>query len=498
MRIAFATPEVLPFSKTGGLADVARALPAALSSLGCDVTVFTPCYRQASAWVAEHAAAAEPIELPEPLYIGNERHTPRCLMLEGQPRHVLVQNDYYFQRTHPYLDPVGNDYADNAARFAFFCRTVLEYCLHLGALPDVIHCNDWQAALLPVYLRTLYADGPLGIARSLQTVHNLGYQGVFSAGQFAVTGLSRDLLNINALEYYGQFNLLKGGITYADAVSTVSPAYAREIQTPEYGLGLEGVLSQHRGKLVGILNGVDEREWNPQTDAHIAESYGAQRLAGKKTCKKLLQRELGLPMRAGAFLLGVISRLDRQKGIELICDAFPQLATLDIQLAVLGSGDPALERQLLHLQNEYPSQVALHLGYDEPLAHRIIAGVDAFLVPSRYEPCGLTQMYSQRYGTVPIVRATGGLADTVANYTPRRLAEGKASGFSFGAFDADMLAEAVKCAAKLYFTDRKSWGKLMRDIMSISHSWDGSARQYQALYHKLAGSQHQRREASYG
>jgi starch synthase len=498
MRIAFATPEVLPFSKTGGLADVARALPAALGSLGCDVTVFSPCYRQASAWVAAHAVAAEHIELPGQLRIGREQHALRYQVMPGNPQHVLVQSDYYFQRAHPYLDTEGLDYADNTARFAFFCRAVLEYCQHHGIAPDVVHCHDWQTALLPVYLRTLYGDGPLSGARSLLTLHNLGYPGIFPAEQLEVTGLSHDVFTIDGLEYYGQLNLLKGGIVYADAVNTVSPAYAREIQTPEYGLGLDGVLRHHRGKLSGILNGIDEEEWDPQADAHIAERFSSQQLAGKKTCKKLLQRELGLPMRAGTFLLGVISRLDRQKGIELICDAFPQLATLDIQLAVLGSGDRALQERLQHLHGEYPAQVALRLGYDEPLAHRIIAGVDAFLVPSRYEPCGLTQMYSQRYGTVPIVRATGGLADTVANYTPRRLAEGKASGFSFSAFDAGKLAEAVKRAARLYFADRKSWGKLMRHIMAISHSWDGSARKYEALYRKLAGSRGQHMGASHG
>lgn len=486
MKVAFITPEALPWSKTGGLADVSHALPAALAQCGVNCTVFTPLHRQATAWLAEHPTATETAELPDGLTTGNEHRPLRYRVLsEVNPPVVLVDCPHYFDRDHPYLGTDGKDQPDNVERFAWFCRSVLAYCRHFGPPPDIMHANDWQTALIPVYLHTLAPADPLARTRTLLTIHNLGYQGTFPSSQLPLTGLDWDLYTPECLEFYGRLNLLKGGIACCDAVNTVSPSYAGEIQTPQYGKGLEGVLAWHSGKLSGILNGIDTGTWNPAADPHLPAGFTAATPGGKKVCRRMLQREMGLAPRPDCLLLGAISRLDRQKGIELLIDAFPAIARLDIQLMVLGSGDAALEEKLAALATRYPAQLALRLGYDEPLAHRIIAGVDAFIMPSRYEPCGLTQMYSQRYGTVPIVRATGGLRDTVVDYTPRRLSTGSASGFTFSSDQPEGLLKALQAAARLYFTDRKAWQQLMRLIMSIDHSWSTSAAAYCALYRKL-------------
>ena len=486
MKVAFITPEALPFSKTGGLADVSQALPAALARHGVDCTVFTPLHRQAAAWLDAHPMQCESVELPPGPAAGDGRAPLRYRVLPAnRPQTVLVDNPHYFDRPHPYLDAHGEDHPDSVERFAWFCRSVLEYCRSFGPVPDVMHANDWQTALTPVYLSTLTPGDPLAGTRSLLTIHNIGYQGLFPPEQLRLTGLGWDMYTPECLEFYGRLNLLKGGITCSDAINTVSPTYAGEIQTPQYGKGLEGVLAWHSGKLTGILNGIDTEAWNPGADPHLPAAYSASDPAGKKVCRRMLQREMGLAPRPDCMLFGAISRLDRQKGIELLIEAFPAIARFDIQLIVLGSGDQALEKRLAHLAHRYPGQLALRLGYDEPLAHRIIAGVDAFIMPSRYEPCGLTQMYSHRYGTVPVVSETGGLRDTVVNYTPRRLSTGRAGGFTFRGDRPENLLAAVQAAARLFFTDRRSWQQLMQHIMSIDHSWPTSAAAYSALYRKL-------------
>jgi starch synthase len=383
------------------------------------------------------------------------------------------------------LDADGQDYADNVARYAFLCRSVLEYYLQHERAPDLFHLHDWQTALLAVYLRTTYSLPQFAETRSLLTIHNVGYPGIFPAEQIYATGLNWDVFTPEILEYYGKLNLLKGGIVLADAINTVSPTYAEEIQTHAYGRGLDGVLRAQAHKLEGILNGIDTVQWNPATDPHLPERYSISRLSGKKICKRQLQRELGLPLRANALLMGTISRLDHQKGLPLLIKAFPRIADLDVQLVSLGSGDSALAEELRQLSVQYPKQVAVKLGHDESLAHRIVAGCDVFLMPSRYEPCGLTQMYSQRYGTVPVVRNTGGLRDTVTNYTAARLAAGKASGITFGAYDAKSLVDGIRRASRLYFDERGSWNALVKHIMGIDHSWQRSAGSYLLLYRKL-------------
>jgi len=499
LRTAFVTPEVMPFSKTGGLADVARALPLALTGCGIECTVFTPLYRQAKKRLQDNGEAGERIRLDDPVWIGdNAQVLSYRVFSQLEPQVVFIEHDWYYDRSHCYLGVDGKDYADNVARYAFFSRAVLEYCRQVDDSFALFHVNDWQSALIPVYLKKLYADQTGRFKPSLLTVHNIGYPGLFPAEQLYATGLDWDTFTPEGLEYYGQLNLLKGGIVWADAVNTVSPTYALEIQTAEQGMGLDGVLAHHNDKLSGILNGIDYSQWNPETDPHLPANYVARNRSGKKACKKRLQYEMNLPVRANVLLLGVISRLDRQKGIDLLLDAFGQIAGLDVQLVVLGSGDRQTEGRLAELATRFPEQVAVELGYDEPLAHRIIAGCDAFLMPSLYEPCGLTQMYSHRYGTVPIVRATGGLKDTVVDYTARRLNNGQASGFSFHEPQPAPLAEAIARAARLYFTDRRSWNKLSRRIMRIDHSWNNSAAAYAQLYQQLVEANQTTTGASHG
>ena len=490
MRVAFVTPEVYPYSKTGGLADVCAALPGALAGRGIEVTVFSPFYSSARAWLEAQHIPTEQLSLPHELWIGDEPHDVvfHTCRVNGLQL-VFVSDPPLFDRDQLYLDDDGQDYHDNLARFSCFCRAVLEYYSHHAPPPDVFHAHDWQAALIPVYLKTSYSRPAYNHTRSLLTVHNLGYQGLFPAEQIYATGLSWDVFTPERLEFYGKLNLLKGGAVYADAVNTVSPEYAEEIQSAEYGHGLEGVMAANHHKLSGILNGIDPRQWDPLTDPHLPTHFSADDLSGKLVCKKLLQRDMRLPIRPKAFLLGAISRLDKQKGIELLLEAFPRLAALDVQLVVLGSGDKYIAESLAALAADYPEQVALRLGFDEPLAHQIEAGVDALLMPSLYEPCGLNQMYSQRYGTLPIVRETGGLKDSVINHTPKRLAEGKASGFTFRQFDAKRLLDTIRRAAALYFTDHKAWTKLVKHVMSIDHSWDARARAYIELYESITPAQ---------
>jgi len=487
MRVAFVSSEVSPFSKTGGLADVSQALPAALAALGHEVVVFSPLYRGAVAALARLQLRTEDESGPT-LWIGDEQHPVhyRSVQRDGC-RYVFVADDAFYDRATLYVDATGADYGDNAARFAYLCRAALEYWLGHGQAPDIFHLNDWPTALIAVYLHTLYRHPLLAAARSVFTVHNLAYQGRFAPPQLYATGLDWSVFHPGALEYYGVLNWMKGALIFADALTTVSPTYAEEIQRPEFGHGFDGLLRDLRGKLTGILNGIDTALWNPAADRLLPATFTAEDLRGKAACKRALQQRLGLPPRDDAFLLGAISRFDGQKGIPLIADATRSVAPLPVQLAVLGYGDVGLEQRMRWHAGSYPQQVAVTIGFDEALAHLIEAGADAFLMPSAYEPSGLSQMYSQRYGTVPIVHATGGLRDTVMDYTPARLATGTASGFAFDIFDAAHLAEAVLRAWRLYAHAADEWQRLQRQCMALDHSWVKSARQYVELYEQLTG-----------
>ena len=486
LTISFVTSEVDPFSKTGGLADVAHSLPAALAELGHGVTVFSPYYRSAAAWSAEHAVSFADERGPD-VVIWDTPHPLLFRVTEREGyRMVFVANDALYDRDGLYGDG-GYDHADNLARFSYLCRAVLEYHRTRGEAPDIIHANDWQCGLVPIYLRTKYASTLLAGTRSVFTVHNLAYQGMFPGDQLAVTALDPGLFHPGALEFWGQLNLMKAGLVFADAITTVSPSYAEEIQTPAHGRSLDGVLRAQRHKLRGILNGIDPGRWDPAHDPHIAARYHAKSLAGKASCKDDLQRRLSLGRDPAAFLSGVVSRFDGQKGIALIADAFGQLAGENLQLAILGVGDPGIEQRLRALAHQHPDRVAVQVGFDESLAHQIEAGADAFLMPSAYEPCGLNQMYSQRYGTIPIVHATGGLKDSVQDYNPEALREGRASGFTFAPWSAENLASAIRRAHALYRDDPESWHALMKHCMQIDNTWTHSAKAYEALYRDLVG-----------
>ncbi len=363
---------------------------------------------------------------------------------------------------------------------------MLESLPAIGFTPDVLHCNDWQTALVPVYLRELpeYRDRHPQL-QTLFTIHNLAYQGVFWRWDMAMTGLSWDLFNMHQLEFYGQLNFLKGGIVYADTVSTVSPRYAEEMQTPEYGCGLEGVLQHYRHKLIGIMNGVDYAEWDPSTDRHLAVRYNVTTVSeGKAACKRALQRRMGLPERPAVPVLAVIARLVDQK-VGLLPDVTEQLFAEDVQVVVLGLGDPAYHRLLKELTIQHPDRLAVTFAFDEPLAHQIEAGADMFLMPSKFEPSGLNQLYSLRYGTVPVVRDTGGLHDSVTDCTPATLAARTATGFCFGPYTPAALLATVRRALQAYRTESETWRQLIRTGMNQDWSWNHSAAEYEAVYNRL-------------
>jgi starch synthase len=477
LRILFVCSEVEPFAKTGGLADVAGALPKALAGLGHDVRVLTPKYRG----VERHASALAPV-LPKLRIPLGDRHAEGAL-LEGRlapnvPIYFL-ENDHYYDRDGLYATPDG-DYWDNCERFVFFCRAAVEAVRSFGWRPQLIHVNDWQTGLVPVYLATLYRDDPAcADIGTLFTIHNLAFQGVFWHYDLPMTGLGWDLFTPAGIEFYGKLSFLKGGLVFSDLLTTVSRTYAREIRTAEFGCGLEGVLEERSRDLYGVVNGIDYEAWNPETDSEIAKRYGASDLEGKRTCKASLREELGLDDEPGP-LIGMVTRVAEQKGIDLVLTVLPDLLALGCQLVLLGSGDPTLEQALADAMERYRGRVAVRIGYDPKLARRIYAGSDCFLMPSRYEPCGLGQLISLRYGTVPIVRWTGGLVDTVQEFNP---AAGSGTGFGFGPFSAEAMVEAVRRAVMVY-GQPALWHRVRRNGMAKDFSWEASAREYATLYRK--------------
>ncbi|HUG92496.1 MAG TPA: glycogen synthase GlgA, partial [Planctomycetaceae bacterium] len=487
MRIVLASPEAVPYAKTGGLADVATALSKALAGAGHEVTLVLPFYPRSPAVQAAPPPldAGRPIEIP----VGGKRQPGRLLQtsLAGTGvRVVMVDQPVYFDRPGLYGEN-GRDYPDNCERFVFFSRAVIEAVRVLELNPHVIHANDWQTGLLPAVFQIECRWLP-GFEETvvIYTIHNLAFQGQFWHWDMELTGLDWKYFNWRQMEHYGHLNLMKSGIVFSDAVTAVSPTYAREIQTKEFGCGLETVLAAHQKKLTGILNGVDTGEWNPRTDAFIARHYSVDDICsgrphGKSACKADLQRRVGLPEHEGALLVGMISRLTDQKGLDLLAVCGEDLLKHDLQLCFLGSGEARYEQLVGELAARHPDRVAATIGFDEPLAHQIEAGADAFLMPSQYEPCGLNQMYSQMYGTVPIVRRVGGLADTVVDATPENIAAGTATGFCFDKHEPSELVATVERAART-FADRQSWKSLVTAGMRQDWSWDRSARQYVEVY----------------
>ena len=463
MKIAIVASEVAPFSKTGGLGDVTGALPAALAAEGAETVTVSPLYRS----VRAHAPGATRLRIRVP--VGSA-------VIEA-PVHRMgtfyfLEHDPYFDRDALYGTPLG-DYSDNVSRFIFLCRGALELLRLLGA-PDVLQLNDWQTGLVPIYVKTLYARS-FTKTKTVFTVHNLAYQGLFWHLDMPLTGLDWKHYTWRELEFHDRLSFMKAGLVHADALTTVSPTYAREILTPELGCGLEGVLRERAGSLHGILNGIDMEEWNPETDPHLAANYSARSLQGKAQCKAALQFRFGLPARPDVPLVGWVGRLAEQKGMDLFLAAVDALRGEDVQFAVLGSGDKRLQDAVLAARGRNPERMAVHVAFDASLAHQMEAGCDVLAVPSRYEPCGLNQMYSLRYGTVPVVRATGGLADTV---------EDGVTGFTFGPPTPEGLVEALRRAIRA-LRDRKTWLRMMTEGMKRDFSWARSARRYLELFRSL-------------
>ena len=455
MKVAMVVSEMEPFAKTGGLADVAGSLPLALAALGLEVHVFMPRY----ACIKESA--------------------DQTTLAHGVTVH-FIRHEGYFQRPELYGGADG-DYPDNLERFSFFCRQVFVAMKSAGIRPDILHAHDWQAALSVVYCAKQFRQDPVfSKTRSALTVHNLGYQGVFPKEEYPKLGLPWELFSMDGFEFYDKVNLLKGGLLHADALTTVSPTYAKEIQAPEGGAGLDGVLRARSRELVGILNGLDQQSWNPATDQELPFHYDEKRLKEKSKNKTALQEELGLPVSPKTMLVGMVTRLAAQKGVDLVIEALPKLLKLDLQLVILGVGDRAIQEQL-HQAAKKQAGVRAHIGFNEPLARRIYAGADAFLMPSRYEPCGLGQMIAMRYGAVPIVRATGGLADTVLDV---RTHDRTGTGFCFRSSDPTSLTGAVHRAVEV-FKEPRRWENLQRRCIKSDFSWDRSAQEYTKLYERL-------------
>lgn len=488
MNILLATSEAVPFAKTGGLADVCGALPAEIARLGHDVAVIMPAYRQ----VREAGLPIDDTGIDLAIPIG--RKTVTGSLLRGQLPDTsvpvyFVDQPGYFDRPGLYQSE-GKDYIDNCERFVFFCRAVLEAIDRLHLPVDILHANDWQTGLVPAYLKTEYAGVPgYEQIRSVLTIHNMAYQGQFWHWDMLLTGIDWKYFNWQQMEFFGKLNLLKTGLVFADYLTTVSPRYAQEIQTPEHGCGLEGVLSGRSRSLTGIINGVDYRQWNPATDPHLAQQYDAGSFGiGKPACKQALQAELGLPQDAATPLLGIVGRLVDQKGLDLITQVLKDtLPTHHTQWAILGTGEQKYHELLPTLAARYPDRLAVRLDFSDPLAHRIEAGADIFVMPSRFEPCGLNQLYSLRYGTVPLVRATGGLADTITDVTPQTLEAGTANGFSFFDYSTTALSATLDRALATY-ADRDTWRRIVGAGMAQDWSWARSARQYVSLYEEAVHS----------
>lgn len=476
MHIAFVASECVPFSKTGGLADVVGALPRALAAAGHQVSVFLPRYRQTK--LVNPQTVVRSVTIPF-----DDRYRFCSVVSDGNHSGI----SYYFIEYPPFFDRDGlygtsaGDYTDNAERFALFCRAALEASKVLG-VPDLFHCHDWQSALVPVLLRTQYAEDPaFAQVATVFTIHNIGYQGLFAPDTLPLLTLPWDLFTIVKMEFFGQVNFLKGALVYSNFVTTVSKKYSQEIQTSEFGFGLEGVLRDRAATVSGILNGVDYDEWSPETDEHIAAKYSSDDLSGKTKCKLDLLSAFGM---TGANpklpVIGIVSRFAAQKGFDLIGQIADRLAREDLTVVALGAGDKLYEEMFLRLNKQFPQKIAVKVAYDNALAHKVEAGSDMFLMPSRYEPCGLNQIYSLKYGTVPIVRATGGLEDTIEAWNQRT---GRGTGFKFTDYNGEVLLLTIKEALHAH-RDQASWLTLMRNGMSKDFSWNASAREYVRVYER--------------
>lgn len=478
MQVLFATSEVAPLIKTGGLADVSAALPAALRDLGVDVRIVVPGYPAVLRALTNPQIAAEFPALPG---------FPSCRLLmarlpNGVPLWFVDCAALYQRSGGIYQNEKGQDWPDNAERFGLLSRVAaLLSCdeTPLDWKPQILHCNDWQTGLAPAYLHF-----SSNTAASVMTIHNIAFQGIFPATHVSKLGLPAQSFQPEGVEFFGGLSFMKAGLFYANHITTVSPTYAKEIQTPDLGFGLDGLLSHKRHVLTGIVNGIDTDEWNPASDPNLVEMYDAKNLKGKSANKRALQTAMGLQLNDNIPLFGIVSRFTGQKGIDLVLQIAAQLITFPAQLVLLGSGDAEMERTALSLAKQYPGQIAAVIGFKQNLAHLIEAGADIFLMPSRFEPCGLSQLYSQRYGTPPVVYATGGLKDTVINCTPTTLERGTASGFVFKKMDAAGLMAVCQYAVATYY-DKNTWRQLQHNCMAKDFSWKSSAVAYRDIYLQL-------------
>ncbi len=452
----------MPFAKTGGMADVAGSLPIALKNDNVDISIVMPLYQ----CVDQKAFSLKPVTKN---------------VLKGKLDNVdiyFIKNDKYFSRVGLYGDSKG-DYSDNLERFSFFCKKTLDFLKEANLKPDVLHCNDWQTGLISIYLKSIFArDEFFAGTKTILTIHNLAYQGVFKSKEFSNTGLDVSLNSSDALEFYNQINLLKGGIVFSDIITTVSPQHAKEIREKEFGCGLEGVINHRGDHVYGILNGIDVDTWNPEKDEMIAKQYSAHRPLGKKENKKALQELCGFEAREDVPLFGFVGRLSAQKGIDLLSQALPEISKMDIQIIFQGVGEQKYIDMLNAFQKKYPKKISIQIKFDEVLAHQIYAGSDLFLIPSVYEPCGLSQMISFRYGTVPVVYTTGGLVDTVMPICEKSK---KGDGFVFSSYDKDAVLKAFQSAVEMY-AKKNIFDDLISRIMKYDFSWATSAHEYKKIY----------------
>jgi starch synthase len=481
LSIVAAASEAAPFAKTGGLADVAGALPNVLAQRGHRVALVHPLYRATRAEVGGATVRAS-FDVP----VGAERIPVQILSASGPSDRVqvlFVDCPRYFDREGLYVDERGREHPDNCQRFVLFSRAAIEAVATLGWGADVFHVHDWQTALVPVLLRTEYSDHPqLRRAASVLTIHNAAFQGRFPRALWPTTGLDASLYSVEGLEFWGDWSTLKGGVQFADWITTVSPTYAREICEAPGGMGLEGVFRAHAHRLAGIVNGIDASAWDPRTDRSLAANYDATTWrAGKRECKRALCEAVGLPFRPERPLIGIVGRMTRQKGLDVVPEVAKDFLELDVQVAALGKGEPAIEETMRQWSRCYPDRVHVRIAFDEVAARRIYAASDMFLTPSRFEPCGLSQLYAQRYGSVPIVHATGGLVDTVADATPGNLERGAATGFHFRPFGPRALVDALTRALDAHRSPQV-WGGIVEGGMRADWSWDKAVGRYEEAY----------------
>ncbi|MBU1088017.1 MAG: glycogen synthase GlgA [Candidatus Omnitrophica bacterium] len=468
MKVLFCSSEVVPFAKTGGLADVAGTLPPELANLGVEIKVVLPYYKS--------------IETKKFKIKKIDKDTA-VAVIQNNVEVYFIENKKYFDRASLYQYN-GVDYRDNLERFTYYCQQTLKLAKKIKFKPDIIHCNDWQSALIPIYLKTIYKkDVFYKKTKTVFTIHNLGYQGLFPKEDLALTGLSDAVFSIDGLEFYGRINLLKGGLLFSDKITTVSATYAEEIQTPQFGCGLEGVLQKRKSDLSGILNGINCQDWDPKKNKALTKNYGPDDIEGKYNNKTNLQKICKLKVNNRIPLLGIITRLADQKGLDILAEVIDKIVQMPIQFVLLGTGDPKYHKLFESIKDKYKN-TAIYLSFDPKLAYKIYAGSDMFLMPSYYEPCGLGQLISLNFGTIPIVRKTGGLADTVVDYDPFSK---KGNGFVFDNYQSGALLETIKRALCVYH-DAEEWKRLVRGAMKCNFSWEASASEYYTLYKKTIGS----------